>query len=98
MRFGGRRGVARHVAGGLIDDVNETDRRYKDTHSHPILPDVLALLDHTLDACPQLKAITYEVGVGLSAEMIAEDFLQLETILAARDWRPSVTAVPVCAV
>src|ERR671939_2087736 len=54
-----------HIAGGHVDQAS--DRRYIDTHSEPVLNEILDLLIEAATSCPNLQCITYEVGVGLTA-------------------------------
>ncbi|MGW7522693.1 multinuclear nonheme iron-dependent oxidase [Streptomyces sp. NPDC054783] len=77
-----------HVAGGYIDPT--FDNRYLDTHSHSVAPAVIDLLQEAVAASPRLRAVTYEIGVGLDAGNLDEDFGRIEELLAQTDWTPAV--------
>jgi uncharacterized protein (UPF0276 family) len=77
-----------HVAGGHVDP--EHPFRYVDTHSDPILPEVLALLSDAVRLSPRLRGITYEIGVRLTTQQIDDDLARLETLLASADYAPGV--------
>ncbi|MEU6373903.1 DUF692 family multinuclear iron-containing protein [Streptomyces sp. NPDC046909] len=77
-----------HVAGGYIDPT--FDNRYLDTHSHAVAPAVIDLLQEAVTASSRLRAVTYEIGVGLDAGNLDDDFGRVEAVLAEADWTPSV--------
>jgi uncharacterized protein (UPF0276 family) len=77
-----------HVAGGHVDP--EHPFRYVDTHSDPILLEVLALLSDAVGLCPRLRAVTYEIGVRLTTEQIDADLARLETLLEGAGYAPGV--------
>jgi uncharacterized protein (UPF0276 family) len=77
-----------HIAGGHID--TSTPRRYLDTHSEPLLHPVLELLLEAVTLCPELHAVTYEVGVGLSADDLGLDMDRLEAVLETAGWAPRI--------
>lgn len=77
-----------HVAGGYIDPT--FDNRYLDTHSHAVTPAVIDLLQEAVANAPRLRAVTYEIGVGLGAEELDNDFERIESLLAEIDWAPTV--------
>lgn len=73
-----------HVAGGRI---NKTyPYRYIDTHSDPIHDEVLEILTQAIELCDNLQAITYEIGVKSSEELIYSDFNRLTKIVASTDF------------
>lgn len=76
-----------HVAGGRIDP--EHPARYVDSHSDDIRPEVLALLNHAARHCARLEAVTYEIGVGLSAADIDHGVRDIERVLAGAGWKPA---------
>ncbi|MFH8342827.1 DUF692 family multinuclear iron-containing protein [Streptomyces sp. AM6-12] len=78
-----------HVAGGYIDPT--FDNRYLDTHSHAVAPAVIDLLQEAVAASPRLRAVTYEIGVGLDAQDLDEDFGRIEELLDEADWTPAAS-------
>jgi uncharacterized protein (UPF0276 family) len=86
-----------HVSGGVLS--HNASNRYVDTHSHPVLDDVIDLAVATTEAAPDLQGITYEIGVGLSAADIERDVRLLEEHLARTPWQPfsrTPRSVPAC--
>ena len=77
-----------HIAGGSTHP-NHT-WRYRDTHAEHILDDVLILLKNSIPLCKNLKAITYELGVGLKEEVMISDFKEVENISRACKFVPSL--------
>ncbi|MGA5129411.1 DUF692 family multinuclear iron-containing protein [Streptomyces olivoreticuli] len=77
-----------HVAGGYIDPT--FDNRYLDTHSHSVTPAVIDLMQEAVALSPRLRAVTYEIGVGLTAEDLDSDFERIEHLLAEINWTPSI--------
>lgn len=67
-----------HVAGGSIHP--EHRWRYRDTHSERIVPAVLDLLEFAIPLCRNLKAITYEIGIGLPIELLSIEIRALNAI------------------
>lgn len=67
-----------HVAGGSIHP--EFGWRYRDTHSEPVLPATLDILALSIAQCRNLRAITYEIGVGIAPELILKDLERLENL------------------
>lgn len=67
-----------HVAGGSIHP--EFGWRYRDTHSEPVLQATLEILELSIAHCRNLRAITYEIGVGISPELILKDLERLENL------------------
>lgn len=67
-----------HVAGGSVHPGHKW--RYRDTHSEPILPQVLELLEIAIPLCPKLQAITYEIGVGLPVSMLSTEIRLLNEV------------------
>jgi uncharacterized protein (UPF0276 family) len=68
-----------HVAGGRVDPAHPF--RYIDSHSDPIMDGVYDVLGEALRRCCNLRCVTYEIGAGLTAEMIERDATRLETVL-----------------
>lgn len=67
-----------HVAGGSVHPSHEW--RYRDTHSERILKEVAALLEVAIPLCPNLKAITYEIGVGIPLSILESEVELLNNI------------------
>jgi uncharacterized protein len=68
-----------HIAGGRVDP--EHPFRYVDSHSDPIMDGVYEVLGAAVQRCRNLRCVTYEIGVGLTAEMIEHDATRLEASL-----------------
>jgi uncharacterized protein len=81
-----------HVAGGYVEVQHES--RYLDTHSHNVVPEVLELLVQAVEECPRLRAITYEIGVGLDRDNIERNLDRLESTMEAMTWTPSIGGIP----
>jgi len=77
-----------HVAGGHLDGRHPS--RYIDSHSDPVDPAVLGLLALAVPDCPRLRAVTFEIGVGLSPDVIDRDLGRIETTIAPSGWVPSM--------
>ncbi|QRR07701.1 DUF692 family protein [Burkholderia sp. MS455] len=77
------------VAGGSIHP--QYAWRYRDTHSEPIAAPVLALLDTAIGRCPNLRAITYEIGSGIAPELVSEEITRLQEIANRHRFVPRVT-------
>ena len=75
-----------HVAGGRIN--KSYPFRYIDSHSDPVMDDVLDLLGHAVERCAGLRAVTYEIGMQLTAQMLAHDFERIEVVLAQLGFEP----------
>lgn len=75
-----------HVAGGSLSP--KFPYRYRDTHSEPIMNEVLEIYQAALLKCRSLRAITYEVGVGLSLEILTEDFSKVEKLASQSGFTP----------
>jgi hypothetical protein len=75
-----------HVSGGVLS--HDASNRYIDTHSDPVLEEVLTLATEVVFRCPLLQCVTYEIGVGLTYGDIARDFDLLESCLAAAHFEP----------
>ncbi|MEI3807903.1 DUF692 family multinuclear iron-containing protein [Agrobacterium sp. CCNWLW32] len=78
-----------HISGGHIDP--KSDQRYIDTHSETIPDPIIALLSEAVSKCMNLKAVTYEVGVGLSEMDIDDDVNRLVRTLNELGWSPSIS-------
>jgi uncharacterized protein len=78
-----------HISGGHID--SQSERRYIDTHSEPIPKEIVDLLGSACRLCKNLKAVTYEVGVGLNDADIESDLIAVEKLLREADWCPRLT-------
>lgn len=65
-----------HIAGGSVHPTHQW--RYRDTHSEKIVSEVFPLLERALVDCPNLKAVTYELGVGITPEVITTDLRNIE--------------------
>ena len=67
-----------HIAGGKIN--KKYTYRYIDSHSDPIMPEVIALLQYAIEHCPNLKAVTFEISEYQSEELILNDYAKLKKI------------------
>lgn len=77
-----------HIAGGRIE--NKPQPRYVDTHSHPILPEIIDGLVEVVPRCANLAAVTYEIGVALEQATLAEDFSRIESSLERLGFQPRI--------
>jgi uncharacterized protein (UPF0276 family) len=75
-----------HIAGGRVDDAHPF--RYVDSHSDPIMSGVYEVLTEAVRSCRNLRCVTYELGVGLTSEMIEHDVAKLERILRGASMVP----------
>lgn len=75
-----------HIAGGTV--LPEQSSRYIDSHSHDIMPEVADLLRHAVHTCPDLRAVTFELGSRLSLEQITRNFQMVEELLDKEGWTP----------
>ncbi|WP_338803772.1 DUF692 family multinuclear iron-containing protein [Xenorhabdus griffiniae] len=76
-----------HIAGGSVHPNHSW--RYRDTHSEPIVDSVFPLLEQALAQCPNLKAVTYELGVGITPIVIRTDLQNIEDICQRMAFIPS---------
>ncbi|MCC8374513.1 MULTISPECIES: multinuclear nonheme iron-dependent oxidase [Photorhabdus] len=76
-----------HIAGGSVHPTHSW--RYRDTHSEPIVDDVFPLLEQALAQCPNLKAVTYELGVGITPDVIRTDLRNIEYVCQQMAFTPS---------
>lgn len=81
-----------HVAGGRVN--KNHSHRYIDTHSDPVHEEVLRILETALGLCENLKAITYEIGVQSSQDLIASDFDRLNCLVKTCDFTPFKSLCP----
>lgn len=79
-----------HVAGGRMDPT--CAHRYLDTHTDPILDDVLELLPTVIARCPALKAITYEISPRIDAPTFFADLERLEAVVAKTGFSPRIAS------
>ena len=77
-----------HIAGGSVHPKHAW--RYRDTHSEPILDPICDLLSESIDECSNLRAVTYEVGLGTSKELFQSDMTRLRSILGWKNFAPSL--------
>ncbi len=78
-----------HVAGGSVHPMHQW--RYRDTHTEPILDKVVEILCHAIPMCPNLRAITYEIGLGIPLELVDAELQRLEQLMAFSAFVPSIT-------
>ncbi|WP_050570897.1 DUF692 family multinuclear iron-containing protein [Dickeya zeae] len=76
-----------HIAGGSVHPTHHW--RYRDTHSEKIVDGVFPLLEQALEKCTNLKAVTYELGVGISSEVIVADLANIENSCQRMNFTPS---------
>jgi uncharacterized protein (UPF0276 family) len=75
-----------HVAGGLVHPRERWC--YLDSHDHPIVPEVMALLRRSVHECSRLEAITYEVGPNITDATISAEIDRLDALLGAESYAP----------
>ena len=75
-----------HISGGHVDA--QSSRRYIDTHSERIPAPIIRILKEAALVCRNLKAVTYEVGVGLIDNDISSDLDCVEAMLGEAGWSP----------
>ncbi|RQU50041.1 multinuclear nonheme iron-dependent oxidase [Burkholderia cenocepacia] len=78
-----------HVAGGSIHP--QYPWRYRDTHTEPVLTQVSSLLDSAIPLCPNLRAITYEIGARIDPALIDQEILRLQQIAMLRGFAPQLS-------
>jgi uncharacterized protein (UPF0276 family) len=78
-----------HVAGGRVNKTHS--HRYIDTHSDPVHDEVITILSHAIARCPNLKAITYEIGVRSTQELISNEFARLTQCIHKAGFAPSIS-------
>ncbi|MDF7628961.1 DUF692 family protein [Erwiniaceae bacterium L1_55_4] len=76
-----------HIAGGSVHP--KYNWRYRDTHSEKIVEEVFPLLEDALKNCKNLKAVTYELGVGITTEVITVDLENIENSCEKMSFTPS---------
>ncbi|GAB7198686.1 hypothetical protein OS21_07150 [Dickeya oryzae] len=54
-----------------------------------IVDGVFPLLEQALEKCSNLKAVTYELGVGISSEVIVSDLANIENSCQKMNFTPS---------
>lgn len=75
-----------HVAGGSVHP--QHDWRYRDTHTEPILEPILLILEAAITHCPNLRAITYEIGSGIPLDLIDREITRLQHVADAGCFNP----------
>lgn len=73
-----------HIAGGRVHPKHNW--RYLDTHADPIIEPILTLLDAALKGCPQLRAVTFELGENIDEPTFRTDFKKIADICKANDY------------
>jgi uncharacterized protein len=68
-----------HIAGGHLNP--RLPWRYVDSHSDPILDDVLQLLEEAVPRCDSLQCVTFEIGVRLTREDIESALTAIQSVL-----------------
>lgn len=79
-----------HVAGGSVHPRHGW--RYRDTHAEPILDEIVAILEAAIIRCRNLQAITYEIGRGISLDLVDREITRLQSIADRGGFVPSVAA------
>ncbi|MDR5822804.1 DUF692 family multinuclear iron-containing protein [Caballeronia sp. LZ043] len=79
-----------HVAGGSVHPQHSW--RYRDTHVEPILDEVVAILDAAIVGCRHLQAITYEIGLGISPELVDQEIKRLRRVAGRHGFTPGILA------
>lgn len=77
-----------HIAGGSVHPSHKW--RYRDTHAEEILPPVYELLKASLQLCQNIRAVTYEIGIGLPAELIETEIKKLSEICLNLNFKPKI--------
>lgn len=77
-----------HIAGGSVHPTHKW--RYRDTHSEEILHSVYELLEHSLLQCQNIRAITYEIGIGLPLELITNELGKIASIGLKANFTPNI--------
>jgi uncharacterized protein (UPF0276 family) len=77
-----------HIAGGRAAKGNPW--RYIDNHDDPVIPDVMQLMIDSLDRCPRVAAITYEIGPNISDQEVLSELDRINSILEAKRFRPTL--------
>ncbi|MGF6768614.1 uncharacterized protein (UPF0276 family) [Paraburkholderia sp. GAS199] len=75
-----------HVAGGSIHP--QHGWRYRDTHVEPILDAIFPILEAAIMRCRNLRAITYEIGLGISLDLVDREITRLQHIADAGGFVP----------
>jgi hypothetical protein len=75
-----------HVAGGRVSE--RWRSHYVDNHEDPILPEVIDLVVAATRLCPSLRCVTFEIGVGMPAEVIEASVTRLEAALGQASFIP----------
>jgi uncharacterized protein (UPF0276 family) len=81
-----------HIAGGRVN--KNYPYRYIDTHSDPIHEEVLRILEEAIKLCGNLQAITYEIGMKSTEELITTDFQRLNSLVANTCFKPFSSLCP----
>ena len=77
-----------HIAGAKINDSHPY--RYIDTHSDPVLPAVYRALSLGLALCPNVRAITYEIGNRLKLDHIEKELDLLDQAIGPTGFTPKL--------
>lgn len=75
-----------HVAGGSVHPSHSW--RYRDTHTEPVLDGVIAILTQALKACSNLRAVTYEIGLGIGLDLVEEELARLQQMADTANFQP----------
>lgn len=78
-----------HVAGGKVS--KKSNKRYIDTHSDPVMEEVEQILEQAIKKCLNLRAITYEIGVKSTEDLIEAQFTRLTSIIEKSGFSPRVS-------
>jgi uncharacterized protein (UPF0276 family) len=77
-----------HIAGGKV---NRTyPHRYIDSHSSPIMDEVYELLCEAVESCEKLRAVTYEIGVQSTDDLIKMEVERLNQVLVNLAFKPNL--------
>ncbi|EJL6760969.1 DUF692 family protein [Vibrio cholerae] len=80
--------VELHIAGGSLHP--EHIWRYRDTHNEPVMESVYDLLKEALLSCKNMKAITYEYGVGSTLDLISQEINKITSITEKYNFSPKI--------
>lgn len=77
-----------HVAGGSVHP--QHGWRYRDTHVEPILDEIVTILEAAISKCRNLRAVTYEIGLGISLDLVDREISRLHAILDRSGFCPRI--------
>ena len=76
-----------HVAGGRVSATHAF--RYIDNHSDPVMEPVLQLLRLAVRGSPNLRGVTYEIGVAIKLDVMDGELLKIQRLLEQERFEPA---------